>query len=457
MITKNFRNIFTFLFIVLIIILSKNARFAADDYFFIYLSNTFGPIKGALLQYNTFSGRFLTHIVSCYLLQFSNSSYFLPIYFCLTFLILYYALSAIYFKIYSLYSIEELKFNSDFTPLLFLTTFFFSSFSIGESWFWFISTTTYLWNIIAALILINIVLKNKLRLASYFLIVCCSLYIGFSSESFALIYLAVILFFILREVTTMTVESVIKNPTVRILFFIFLIIISSLLISLFSPGSQTRNSLLIVHSFSEKLIISAKSIIKIFIFYLPSKSLYFIILSLPWLVFGRFIQIEKSYPRKTIWNKIFKLCLWTFVLIVICTLPTAFILGELGPPRSLLILSLVFTTFFAALFTLLGMVIVKEKIISRINYFALSVSIIFLIYELIYQYHVTKIYAEAYDDRIVQLNQLKKDSTNSSIKVAPLPDCGMLYNAEYSTDTAYFVNQHWKMGLALNFNVAKAE
>ena len=103
------------------------------------------------------------------------------------------------------------------------------------------------------------------------------------------------------------------------------------------------------------------------------------------------------------------------------------------------------------------MVIVKEKLISRINYFALSVSIIFLIYELIYQYHVTKIYAEAYDDRIVQLNQLKKDSTNSSIKVAPLPDCGMLYNAEYSTDTAYFVNQHWKMGLALNFNVAKAE
>lgn len=457
MIIKNFRNLFTFLFIVLLVILSKNARLAADDYFFINLSNTFGPLKGAILQYNTFSGRFLTHIVSCYLLQFSNSSYFLPIYFCLTFLILYYAISAIYFKIYSLYSIEELKFNSDFTPLLFLSTFFFSSFSIGESWFWFISTTTYLWNIIAALILINIVLKNKLKIASYFLIVSCSIYIGFSSESFALIYLALILFFIGREVAVKNVESVIKSRTVRILFFIFLIIISSLLVSLLSPGSQTRNNLLIVHSFSEKLIIIAKSIVKIFIFYLPYKLLYFSILSLPWLVFGRFIQLEKSYSRKTIWKNIFRLCLWTFFLILICTLPTAFILGELGPPRSLLILSLVFTTFFAVLFSLLGMLIVKEKIISRINYFALSVSIIFLIYELIYQYHITKIYADAYDDRVEHLSQLKKDSTISLIKVVPLPDCGMLYNAEYSTDTAYFVNQHWKMGLALNFNVAKAE
>ena len=458
MITKNFRNLFTFLFIVLLVILSKNARLASDDYFFIYLSKSFGPLKGAILQYNTFSGRFLTHFVSCYLLQFSNSSYFLPIYFCLTFLILYYALSAIYFKIYSRYLKEELKFNSDFATLLFLTAFFFSSFSIGESWFWFISTTTYLWNIIAALILINIVLKkNKLKFVTYLLIVSCSVYIGFSSESFALIYLALILFFIMREVTTKTIKSVIKNSTLRILFFIFLIIFSTLLISLLSPGSQTRNNMLVDHTVLEKLIVSSKSIIKIFISYLPSKILYFIILSLPWLVFGNLIQLQKSYSRKAIWKNIFQLCIGTFFLILICILPTAFILGELGPPRSLLILSLVFTTFFAVLFTFLGMLIVRGKTITRINYFALSVSIIFMIYELIYQYHVTTIYADAYDDRVEHLNHLKRDSTLSSIKVAPLPECGMLYNAEYSTDTAYFVNQHWKMGLALNFNVEKAE
>lgn len=457
MITKNFRNLFTFLFIVLLVILSKNARLAADDYFFIYLSNTFGPIKGAILQYNSFSGRFLTHLISCFLLQFSNSSYFLPVYFCLTFLILYYAISAIYFKIYSLYSIEELKFNSDFTPLLFLTTFFFSSFSIGESWFWFISTTTYLWNIISALILVNIVLQNKLKLSSYILIVSCGIYIGFSSESFALIYLALILVFILRESSRNSFQTLIKNPTIRILFSIFILITGSLLISLLSPGSQTRNNLLIVHSLSEKLIISTKTVLKIFIFYLPGKLPYFIILSLPWLVFGHFIQLEKSYSRKIISKKISLLCLWTFIILLICTLPTAFILGEFGPPRAILIISLVFTLFFATLFSLFGMLLVNQNLIKRITNFALGVAIIFLIYELIDQYHVTTIYAKAYDDRIEHLHELNQDSTISSIKVAPLPDCGMLYNAEYSSDTAYFVNQHWKMGLALNFNVEKAE
>ena len=50
-----------------------------------------------------------------------------------------------------------------------------------------------------------------------------------------------------------------------------------------------------------------------------------------------------------------------------------------------------------------------------------------------------------YDERIAQIKTVSPGNSPEVIEVPPLSDPGMLFNAEISTDTAFYVNQHWRM------------
>jgi hypothetical protein len=447
---------FTILFLLLLVILSFHARFAADDYYFIFLEKSYGAIGGTVFQYGDFSGRWLCHFISLTILKLSGFKYFLPAFFLLTLGTLYLILSSLFYKIYNWYDVDEQDFNSDFPPLLIIASLVLCSFSVGENWFWFISVTTYVWSLIFGLILVNLYLNNKYRFYTPILLIFSSLYIGSASESFAVLTLLFSILFVTFKMRSEGIEAFKANPKNRTLLFMMILIFASFLLSTLSPGTFNRNDLLPTLSIWQKSEILIRSLGKVIIQYLPSKIHLFLILGIPWLAFGFYIQEMSQYKTKAIIRNISLTILLTGMAILVSLFPTVFILGEIGPARALLIITLIFTLSFAFLFTLTGMLFNRESHTIKITSFAFFFSIIYLFYQNIYQYRVTKVFSETYDERIRRIDELKKMNFTGIAELSPLPASGMNYHAELSTDTSFFVNQHWKKGLQLKYNVVLA-
>ena len=447
---------FTILLLLLLVILSFNARFAADDYYFLFLEKSEGAFGGMIFQYTDFSGRWLSHFVSLMLLKLSGFKYFLAGFFILTFATLYLILSSLFYKIYNWYDVDENDFNSDFPPLLIIASLVLCAFSVGENWFWFISVTTYVWSIIFGLILVNLYLNNKKRFYTPALLIFSSLYIGSASESFAVLMILFSLLFVTFKIRSEGIEVFKASSKNRSLLLMMILIFASFLISTLSPGTFHRNALLPSLSLFQKCEILFRSFGKILIQYIPSKIHLFVIFGLPWIAFGFYIQEMLQNKTYAIIRNIFVILLLTFAAIFICLFPTVFILGETGPARALLIITLVLTISFAILFTLTGMLFRKESHILKISSIAFFFSIIYLFYENIKQYRVTKVFAETYDERIARIVELNNENFTGIAEFSPLPAPGMNYHAEFSTDTLYYVNQHWKKGLQLKYNVVLA-
>jgi hypothetical protein len=50
-----------------------------------------------------------------------------------------------------------------------------------------------------------------------------------------------------------------------------------------------------------------------------------------------------------------------------------------------------------------------------------------------------------YDERVQQIKAVANSDNPKYLEVSPLSDPGMLFNSEISTDTSFYVNQHWRM------------
>ena len=447
---------FAILLLLLLVILSFHSRFAADDYYFLFLEREHGVIGGTLFQYNDFSGRWLCHLTSMTLLKFSGFTYFLPAFFIFTFGTLYLILSSLFYKIYSRYDVDERDFNSDFPPLLIIASLVLCSFSVGENWFWFISVTTYVWSLIFGLVLVNLYLNNKKRFYTPGLLVFSSLYIGSASESFAVLMILFSLLLVTFKIRSEGIEAFKADPKNRSLILMTVLIFSSFLLSTLSPGTFHRNNLLPSLSLIQKSEILFRSFGKIVLQYIPSKAHLFTLFGLPWIAFGFYIQEMQQSKLISILKNIAILLLLTGVSLFISLIPTVFILGEIGPARALLIITLILTIFSAIFFTLTGMFFKRESHIIKIGSIAFFFSIIYLFYENFNQYKVTKVFAETYDERMARIDELKISDFEGIAELPPLPYPGMLYHAEFSSDTSFFVNQHWKKGLQLKFNVVLA-
>lgn len=447
---------FIILFILLLLSLSLNARFAADDYYFLYLKLNYGSVGGTIFQYMDFSGRWLCHFLSLSLLNLSGFKYFLPTYFAFTFGILYLILSSLFYKIYSHYDIDENDFNSDLPPLLFMATFFLCSFSIGENWFWFISVNTYMWSIIFTLMLVNLYINNKKRFYRPIFIVFASLYVGSASESYAFLVLIFSLLFIIFTIRNKGIENFKSNSKNKTLITALILIFVSFLISTLSPGTFHRNELLPSLTLMEKSIMMIRSYGKILLQYIPSKLPLLLIMSVPWISFGFYIQEVTAITTKSVLKNIGITIALTGIAIFICLFPTVFILGEMGPPRALSIITLLIAGSSAVIFTLIGMLFNSESKTIKIVSVAFFLMITYLFFVNVKEYRVSAKFADSYNKRIERINELKNANFTGTAELPALPTAGMLYNSELSSDTSYFVNQHWKKGLDLKYNVVLA-
>ncbi len=432
-----------FLFLSLYLVLSFNCRLSSDDFYYLGLHNEFGAWGGMAHQYFKWSGRWAAHWIACALIGAYRNFWFLPLITLSTLTALIFSIRGILTDVISKYGYIT-KPDSLLISLAIVATFFFTSYGIGESWFWYIIIITYMWSIIAFIIILNMIFREG-RLINYVMVVLAGCFIGGASESFAMIFITVLLLILGYRISPLKYsysESVNKK-----LIFAIAIITISLAVSAFAPGTGVRNSLLPSVTISGKVFITAKAFIKYFVRYLPQKILCFLFLLSPIVFFG--MMFRKNVNRKI--NYAYTLRILSVLYpagLIILFIPTCFILGETGPDRALSIVSLYTVIIFGILFFLLG-TLIENKPVTAILIVMNILTSVYIFFEMLEQKRIASSFSSAYDNRLIYLESMKNDSSVHIIGLQKLPDHGMLYHEEISADTAYFVNQHIRYGLGL--------
>ena len=444
-------NVIALLFLVLYFILSFHSHLAGDDFYYLWLKNTYGAWNGMLYQYQQWSGRWSAHFIGCEMISQWKNWFFLPFINFLTLGLLYFSLKIGLEKIIILLRINVDKILIPALTLLLITTFFFTSYNIGETWFWYIIILTYLWSIIGFILLLDIIFSKNSNVSTYILISLFSAYIGGASESFALIFL----FFL---VAILLFRWRIRNQKILNLIdyklIIALVIIAiSFSFSLFAPGTEIRHSLLPHTPLIEKFMIVFKAYIKYFVFFLPNKIVYLFLFSFPWLFIGS-QYLKNKFEKVDIRKLIYKTTVLFLICLAVMFIPTSFVMSETGPGRALSIISFLTTIYFAIIFSLLGVYIDFNKIIFKIILSGVAfISILILIYNIYSQFIITKIFSKACDERLRIIENAKENKFTGVLDLKKMPPEGMLYWDELSEDTAYYTNKHLKDGLGLTFCV----
>jgi hypothetical protein len=439
------------LFFSLYLILSLHSRLASDDFYYISLLNNYGAWKGMIFQYEQWSGRWTAHYLACLLLKFRNSLFFLPFVNIGTLLILFFSLKTFLSNTCKRF-FPGLNDSIQLSlTLIFLVCFFFTTYDISETWFWYIIIITYLWSIIAFIILLNSIFTDSKPFTNLFGIILSSAFIGGASESFALIFIFLIAAILSYKLFKLK-ENIKKQTSIRLIFAL-IILISSLLFSVFAPGTSVRYSLLPHPSIIEKLWIAVKAFIKYFVRFLPGKILFLILFSFPWFFAGSVNTIKIQHLDFA--KRILKLTMLFIVLIAIFFIPTTFVLSETGPGRALSIVSLATTFYFAILFFMIGQQFSRQrKLIAFIFLGCFIFSVSYILKTIKSQSTIVKNFAFEYDKRMIIIDSANKDNYQGNLILEKLPEHGFLYSEELSPDTSYFVNKHLKAGLQLPFSVS---
>jgi len=149
------------LFVCLLLMLCYFNRLATDDYYFIWDVRHNGILGSVHSQYMEWCGRFaatfaMDIIYKCFDIQHSYYMLFPLLSAVLLSAGIYFLLGNLSSKIsIALTKSQKLIVSSSFTALL-----FFLSIDIGESWFWFCGLSSYLWSIIA-FVLISLFTKHS--------------------------------------------------------------------------------------------------------------------------------------------------------------------------------------------------------------------------------------------------------------------------------------------------------
>ncbi len=425
---------------------------ASDDFYYLYLKNTYGAWGGMIFQYDNWSGRWTAHSVACWLLKFHDSPIFLPLMNFGTLAALYLTLRNLIQKIFNSLSIKADGILLPGLTIMLITSFFFATFNIGESWFWYIIVITYMWSLICFLFLIHFIF-SKTSNAGWIFASLAALFIGGASESFALIFmfLLVALFFFRNKIYPDGFKTF-NNK----IYIIFTLIFISFLIAYLAPGTDVRRSLLPHTTLLFKAWSYIKTLGKYFIMYLPAHAGYIFIFSFPWLLFGM-KHLKGKFAIEEKRNILKKVSLFFLAFIALSLIPTTYVMSEAGPDRAMLLLSLFTAIYFAFLFAIGGTYVQPVKLFKILSVVICDFSILVMLIFVYAQSELTNNFSDAYDKRMAKIEIAKEKRITGFISVSPLPESGMLYWEELSSDSTYFVNRHFQKGLGLPFNVITAK
>ena len=441
------------LFLTLYCILSFNNRLPYEDYTFTSMAKESGVINAMMYIYKIYSARWSAHTMGFYFSQYYTNKIFLPCFNIITLI----SLVASFFLILKRILKEILKVKIKNTllfiySLLFTCSLFFSSYNIGESWFWYMVNWMYLWSLIAGNFLLWILFSEKLKAIQILFLLILTAYIAGAAESFAMIYLIFLLFifFLKRKNIFPLITNKLQNNSLVLSILCF---ISFYMITILAPGTWARKSVLTQASFIEHVVMVVKGFGIVTLKYTPQLLPCLILFGFPWVILGRIYSSENKLMPKQILTSflksIFIICIIIFILII----PASWILYDPPPARALLQISLILCSYSAFIFLYLGYKISLSEAVSKyVPFVSLFICIGILIFQIVNQFPITRVYAEEYDKRIEILNQQNKTARNTTYFFDHLRQSGMLYSDEISTDSTH--NNYFEKAYNLKFHVA---
>ncbi|HRG37605.1 MAG TPA: DUF6056 family protein [Bacteroidia bacterium] len=462
------------LFLILLSILCFCFRISTDDYFYIAEVERIGVIKIITSAYLKWSGRFAASAVMNTFFKILHDT---PHYFFLiplaTFIFLIIGIYRVINALFNYYHIEYSLFKKWVLSASFMMLLFFLSVNIGETWFWCSSIGCYLYSVVAFVWGLGFILQGKTNLLTYAGIACCFVFIGGSTEVFSSVFLLIIFSVLLYYYRTFCSAAAVtmadknnrsvfiqfkQHPTLQKLLFAFIFLSLGLIILIVAPGNYVRDQLFPSHRFFFSFLVTAKSFVKFFIFYVPHHLHVLLAFATLFLVAGGEIRKQTNMQLNLPFPVFFKRTTGMFVLTLgVFFYLVAYIMSETGPARIWFMASFLFAAYSCVISFYAGYCnLFSAKQLRTIRFLGLLTAGIILSFSVINQAVVATRYAVKYDEREQQLlkwkEEIKKDTL---LHVQPLPDPGMLYSAEISADSSHFTNQHLRMVYKLNYHVVK--
>jgi hypothetical protein len=444
-------SVFAFLFIVLVVMVSYCNRPAADDFYYLYCVPESGIFTCVKDLYYGYSARWAAYLLAAAVIPVRGLFALFPL---LSVLLISLVCSGI-IRILSnrMFSITLSPASAFTSGVLMCSAFFFTSFSIPESWFWLIQVCTYAMSMAAQLTLLYCLLSEK---KNRLLLLTAAVFAGGSSESYALILLAaLVMLFVFRKKLSPDIF-----PANDFRFKIRLALTGcfiSFLIMMSSKGNLVRYEALpeaaplpliwtVIKTWGKAIVLKPFQV-------LP----YYLLFGLLAFYFGRGIAVESRISLAAF------ACRWIKVLFLIpflvlgMILPATVVMAGPPPDRAMMQVSFALAALVMSLFFDAGRKLNTLPFENAAFRFIVAAGIIILIaMTTIQQGVVAHRYAKAYDERMLYLKEMKSKGHQEPVALEPLPESGMIYSAEISEYDVHFTNSFLKKYLQLNFEIRKA-
>ncbi len=441
-------------------ILSYFNHFSADDFY--YMGCHFrgdSPFTCMHDLYENYSGRWSAYLLTGYIVGWNEIPLSHFIFNAFTFFILILIITIIIKKTFEIYFNQKNSYFILFTySLLLVALLFFSTFGIGETWFWLIQVCTYLWGLILFLAIVAVFLHNKNHWVHYLLLALVAFITGGGSESYSLNFIFLLtsfLFFTNFSLMGFKINPRLHQKTLNIQILVTLIfLLAGFIITMLAAGNSVRYEALPKTDNVGLILVQLKSFAKIFIHKIPSVFPYLLLFGAYWFFIGRnYAQPGKEISFHLFIKKQFKISCLIATLIFIFLIPTSVIMVELGPDRALSIISFTLAFYTAYFFFDAGRNLFQKRSVHFYHVLLISTTVVVMVYQTVDQYITVKKYDEAFETRMKKLIELKETGNTELIELAPLPSSGMLYSAEISEDKHDFRNRFLRESLGLEFEI----
>ncbi|UPT66525.1 MAG: DUF6056 family protein [Sphingobacteriales bacterium JAD_PAG50586_3] len=436
------------LFVLLWMFLHFFNHFASDDYQLIYERFYHGIVGATYNQYITYCGRWLPLGFTFTMLSFSKMPGFLFLYGLLT---IGFATLASYrfFRVLSNIYLPE-KVSSKYVlavSVFFIFSFFMLTPEKSEVWFWYNSTSMYLWNLLFCLFGISFLLWDRGK-TEYIFTAASFAYVGAASEPFAIVVIMVLSVVVVYRAIT-------KIGFSFKYLFALLVTLSAFIINVISEGNEIRSNQLPPASGRVAVVNMVQTVLDLIVqhgaVFFSTVAVFFAC----WVFIGS--QLTTSFKHFQKFKFLYLLAAFVVlkVLWVSVLFPAAYTLGGIPPQRVQGALFFMMALFLCGTGLYSGLAIGKSKLIDFAGIAAISCILLgtgFIFYKHI---GIEPVYAKTLKSREKLLNMYKEEYREEVLYLAPLPDPGFLYSAEITEDTTKAVNQQLKSGLGLSYNIAR--
>jgi hypothetical protein len=330
--------------------------------------------------------------------------------------------------------------------MFFIFSFFMLTPEKSEVWFWYNSTSMYLWNLLLCMFGVSFLFWDRGK-TEYIFITASFAYVGASSEPFALLT-------IMAFTIVIIYRAFLKIGFSFKYLYALLITLCAFIFNIISEGNEVRANLLPPASGRVAVVNMVQAVLHLLV---QHGAVFFATLAAflaCWVFIGS--QLSNTYKPFSKFKFLYILAGIVVLMLIwiIILFPAAYTLGGIPPQRVQGALFFATAVFAAAGGLYTGIAIGKSKLIDYAGIAAISCIVLgtgFIFYKHI---GIEPVYAKTLKSREKLLNMYKEEDREKVLYLAPLPDPGFLYSAEVTADTNRAINQQLRTGLGLNFNVA---